>query len=656
MNIKKASFESTTYRISRQSTPSTLTNLHQAVARARAKKKNMSEPLTYEMVLNAADEAVDRGELPAGATRGRKSTLTRALATLGIQTSSVVGVELRRDFDATLEAWSHHLSDQGYAPERISNTRSHLRWWRNFVVDIDKRDALRAGSDTPFQQALKSLLVGHPIKRVARHVGVSHDMVFGWRNGKLPRQSSYVALRRLETFFGLQRDALIMLLGGRANLGRDAVVLGETPKIGYRAKLADQIQDEYGLLMPSEHLRNEWQALMRHKTAPVTPLARKEPWRTSKHLPHRTLHWYATLNGEDYIATAEAHWNHYRYYFGYLLQDMATSGLPEGSEPSLAWLTLPEGIQAYIEFRVRRSGKASQIITQFLGNVSSLLRRETGYLRQMPALAAALPSSLRPNNWDEHCEVAFNICEKLKRFYADRVSPSRDPFEPLAAILDLPQPLDAVADMLDRMRAAAPPAGTKRVAEWMRDIALIQVLTSNPLRAKNLRELTWKADNTGELYQKQDGSWHIRIGKLNFKNFKGAARDRIYDMPVQPSVWSSLSAYIRKYRPMILGTHVSDRVFLTRECARRGIAWAELSARVQVQTQRFLWRCPGIGAHAFRYIVGTSILKAAPGNYGLAAMVLHDRVKTVEKHYARVNAGDSAEQLGALLEKSYKRL
>lgn len=37
-------------------------------------------------------------------------------------------------------------------------------------------------------------------------------------------------------------------------------------------------------------------------------------------------------------------------------------------------------------------------------------------------------------------------------------------------------------------------------------------------------------------------------------------------------------------------------------------------------------------------------------------MVLHDRVKTVEKHYARVNAGDSAEQLGTLLEKSYKRL
>ena len=102
MNIKEASFESTTYRIARQSTPSTLTNLHQAVARARVNKKNMSEPPTYEILLKAADEAVDRGELHADATRGRKSTLTRALTALGIQTSSVIGVELSRDFDATL--------------------------------------------------------------------------------------------------------------------------------------------------------------------------------------------------------------------------------------------------------------------------------------------------------------------------------------------------------------------------------------------------------------------------------------------------------------------------------------------------------------------------------------------------------------------------
>src|SRR6218665_3725245 len=119
MNTRNSSGKSATYRIVRQSTPSTLTKLHQAVARARTNKKNMSEPLTYEMVLKAADEAVDRGELPAGATRGRKSTLSRALATLGIQTSSVVGVEFRRDFDATLEAWSRHLSDLGYASERI---------------------------------------------------------------------------------------------------------------------------------------------------------------------------------------------------------------------------------------------------------------------------------------------------------------------------------------------------------------------------------------------------------------------------------------------------------------------------------------------------------------------------------------------------------
>lgn len=101
-----------------------------------------------------------------------------------------------------------------------------------------------------------------------------------------------------------------------------------------------------------------------------------------------------------------------------------------------------------------------------------------------------------------------------------------DSFAPIMHILQMAQPMDAIADMVQRMRADRPVLDPKAEAIWARDIVLIKLLASNPIRRRNLIHLTWRADNTGELHQREDGSWWLKIHKSRFKNTRGAAGDQ----------------------------------------------------------------------------------------------------------------------------------
>ena len=117
--------------------------------------------------------------------------------------------------------------------------------------------------------------------------------------------------------------------------------------------------------------------------------------------------------------------------------------------------------------------------------------------------------------------------------------------------------------MTARMVACKPVTGGVDEAIWARDLLLIRLITSNPLRAKNLKLLTYKPDNTGNLYKKDDGSWNIWIDKKAFKNVKGAAGDQDYDIPVTANVWPIIEEYINVYRPMLPDADKVSFVFLS---------------------------------------------------------------------------------------------
>lgn len=84
--------------------------------------------------------------------------------------------------------------------------------------------------------------------------------------------------------------------------------------------------------------------------------------------------------------------------------------------------------------------------------------------------------------------------------------------------------------------------------------------------------------------------------------------------------------------------------------------WHSLHRRVFYLTRRYLWNCPGVGSHAFRHIIPTSILKAHPEEWETAAWVLHDLVETVKKNYAHLKSSDGAERMYTLLGSTFARM
>ncbi len=213
--------------------------------------------------------------------------------------------------------------------------------------------------------------------------------------------------------------------------------------------------------------------------------------------------------------------------------------------------------------------------------------------------------------------------------------------------------------MIQRMRADRPVGKSpKYEAVWARNLVLIKLLASNPLRRRNFAHLTWRADNTGNLYQKSDKSWWIRIPKRQFKNSYGAAGDFDYDSPVHASAWADIERYLFIYRKLLM-RGPTDLVFLTLKVARsaeENRPWIELGATVRALTNQYLIRSPGIGPHAFRHLVATSILKADGGDHKIAAQVLNDRVSTVERHYAGLRSADGARRMAELLDDSFSRM
>ena len=127
-------------------------------------------------------------------------------------------------------------------------------------------------------------------------------------------------------------------------------------------------------------------------------------------------------------------------------------------------------------------------------------------------------------------------------------------------------------------------------------------------------------------------------------------------MPVEAALWRDIERYLRQYRTFFPNVQETDYVFLSTDGGVASRGWETLNKRVSQLTRRYLWNCPGVGPHAFRYISGTAILKALPGAWEVAAQVLHDREDTVRKHYAHLRGTDGATRAHTALSSAFARM
>lgn len=211
----------------------------------------------------------------------------------------------------------------------------------------------------------------------------------------------------------------------------------------------------------------------------------------------------------------------------------------------------------------------------------------------------------------------------------------------------------AVTDMV-RRKGRQPDLRQAGLTEaiWARDILLIKLLASNPLRAKNMVLLTYRTDNTGELFQTRDGAlaYFHRTREIR-KSGRCCKRHTVRHANSRNRL-GDIERYLKRYRQQFPNANSLDYVFLSSESKAHPDSWESLNRRVFKLSKVYLWPYKGSGPHAFRYINGTAILKAQPGAWSLAAQVLHDREETAA-HYAHLRGCDGAERAHALMNNEF---
>jgi hypothetical protein len=597
------------------------------------------------------------GTVPPTSLANALSALHQFLSERGQSENAVVGGFLRVTYFRERRAHLEALRNAGRSSAYIKNRKSLLRHWHLLVLELDRAEAAAQHTEAPFQQALNELFSqGTSGISVAKAIGISKATLARWRHGGIPRVGSLRKVQALERHFAQAPGTLIDLLAHPmgAPTGRGDVDRGPA-EISYRTRLRKQCKDEYALKDPDDRLRQEWRGLLRYKTSlDGDGLKRGGRSRWSYTLepvrPENQLHWFALVGrapSPGYCASAAMYWGLATRFLGWAVLSEDDGG-PEVSGPergSLLLLSDPRLVGLYLSWRVDRSdGQQNNGALVFLQFVSMLCHPTTGYLTQSREQFLWHAEASSPEGWTSRCQRAFDHAKQLIRTIKNGLETSRDPREPIAHILSLPNPLGAVVDAIKRMDAARPTTGGKSEAIWARDRLSVKLLASNPLRAKNLILLRIAPDAKGRPahLRKVDGVWRIRIERREFKNADGAARDRAYDMPVREEVWPDLERYLRDYRPLLAD---ASNPYLLASGKKSNAPMYSFNRRFEALTARYFPGCPGVGPHAMRYVVATTILKMKPGSWMAAAWALHDQEATVRKHYAHLDSQDAARWL-----------
>ena len=676
--------KSTTYEQYKYFVPSPILASQGTERRRKARRKPQKmTPLTYRDLLEEQARAVQNGTLNKQTAANRASALRLFLRVHHFMPEDVVGQEFRTGYRLAEAQFADAMQKEGRDGRSISNLRAALTPWRQAIAQNDKLRELEEGGESPFAKHIRMLVAGAPVKRFARQTGVRAHLIYTWMNGTSPKPGSLSSIRRLESFFGIERDWLVTLSGVRDYwAGREPV--GTPPPNAYRDRLAVVRHQRYLLKVPeASPLRLEWKELIRYKTAPVPSLLRppRGTWTFSPH--QNTAHkgsWFAHFD-EQTVPSANMTWSVISSYLGWLRleKEKGGPGLPEEIVHTLAWLASTDHLEDYIKWRMNRADKTMSVgILNIVVVMLWMNRPVDGYLYQSPHFQGLLPEAYRRGDWKTMCEASYKYCERLFAYWKNKVQAGRSTFDAVRTTIDCAEPLQEIADMVQRMKADRPIGNPEREAVWARDILLIKLLASNPLRRVNIITLHWNEKNVNgyrpndgaSIYQRVDGSWWIYSPGAFFKNRGANLED--YDSPIQESTWPDLERYLFKYRPRLL-RWPTDLVFLAvtrdpeKKLTKKGLPYKQAVAtehmpflnignHVAKLTQRYLRNSGGSRMHAFRNVVATAILKADGGDIKTAALVLHDKQTTVEKHYAWLQSGDGNRRMGELLKSSFDRM
>ena len=419
-----------------------------------------------------------------------------------------VGSELDIGFDNSAFAWQEQMTRQGLAKRTIQDRLEFLLQWRELVVKIASNSEL----PNDFKGALNEAIERRGVTNLylSKETGIATMTLKFWREGThQPTRNTEQNIKKLEAALRLPASTLAQRLGytiKRHQVTRAAKEQRNQPT-QYGERLRRQRKREYRLnylIAPPESIRAEWQLLLVHKTNPFRERASpREIWRCKpiEMIGHKP-DWSELYAGQA-VPAANAAWTYISRYLSWLALEPkhGGKGLPIDRIGTLAWLLNDALMLQFLAWMQRRSdNKIHRGIAQVLHCAASLLRPGTGWLWLNPQLALAFaeqdrPFGFNPKNmapealataWQSRCRTVWEQYEKQSKTITTSKAcvKSRDPQEPIADILALPQPLSAVTAMLATLKQNPPwCVGTKRHAVWLRDVLLLSWLIAKQIRA-----------------------------------------------------------------------------------------------------------------------------------------------------------------------------
>lgn len=672
----------------------------------------------------------DGNERPAQSLRNEESAIESWLDCLKLGPADLVGEELGIRFNECLADYLSALEGKGLVKQTVSDRKTIVSQLRKSFLELRKT----GGLPEDFPGALKQLIkiVGTSTGQLARKIGIHHGTLYTWAEGiKTPNTNSLKYLRKLEKTLGVSPG----VLSGRLP---DAHWLKSNHRhctTAWRSHLSKLSKLPYRIPGLVGVLKEEWSKLELFYTDPMWASERgfktNSEWR---------IRWNngRCVTSEIYQSLARGFYGYLCLPID--APDKRVAGLGFSPEDlTLGLFSVSSLVIKHLHFLKGRSVSDTfnfgTVRVLQLGLM--LTRDETGYLRQRPEFGAKLPQPVAESDWPTWCEDSHRA---LKEFLAkikgktnegkrgqshgkgkrSLIKMTHDPFEPVIDIIrERQHPISALFDLSSRLESLTPifeRGAAQPLACHVRSIFQIRLIGSNPLRGENfsmmthipqshasferaceifrhrrkekrvpdLSELYVETTGGSNIYQKKDGSWRLRFDERDFKNERGedierGIRNAAYDVPIVPSVWSSLIEYLFIYRPVL---NEAIRDMLRKVRAKRGLPELTpeeelaiircpyvfrpttkrihlvsderlmagygmdqmpvraLSTQILTLTSKYLPESKGFCAHACRHLVATEYIKNRPDGYVVAAEALHNTVEMVRRHYSWVEVGD----------------
>ncbi len=351
----------------------------------------------------------------------------------------------------------------------------------------------------------------------------------------------------------------------------------------------------------------------------------------------------------------------------------------------VAMLIFPPVWDWYLQWREKRRGFFTKWEADMLALLSSLVRVDTGWIRQTPSLADRLKPiagliseadiAVAISDWGNACDAMYlHARQRLKEI--QRVARvHRDPFEPILPILEAESPVGEYRRITDEVLRLMPDERIypRPAAEAVRTFLMLRIGLHTGLRQKNLRGLRvclpgrmptperhLEDMKCGELrWSAREQGWEILIPSVAFKNstssFFGQKPFRLI-LPDLAGLYNVIEAYLDRHRVRLLGRATDPGTFFVKT-VKLSSARAAYDQNTFYEAWRLAIQRYGIfnpytgrgaikgllphGPHNVRDVLATHILKKT-GSYEQASYAIQDTPEMVAQHYGRFLPQDKA--------------